>query len=66
MKYVNDIIVVYVHLLVAAVVVNALTIKNLSLSLEYFWMVWAAFGWSIGLFSHSLSVFQIFKLFKDS
>ena len=45
------------HLFVAAVVFTALSIINLSLSLGYFWVLWAAFGWGIGLLSHGLSVF---------
>ncbi len=46
------------HLFVAAVVFTALSIMNLSLSLGYFWVLWAAFGWGIGLLSHGPSVFQ--------
>ena len=46
------------HLFVAAVVFTALSIINLSLSLGYFWVLWAAFGWGIGLLSHGLGVFQ--------
>ena len=54
------------HLFVAAVVFTALSIINLSLSLGYFWVLWVAFGWGIGLLSHGLSVFQIFNLFGDN
>nr|WP_281361050.1 2TM domain-containing protein [Sulfitobacter maritimus] len=65
MEYVRDIKAFYIHLLVFAVVITGLTIINLFFTRGYFWVLWAAFGWGIGLLSHGLSIFETFNLFGD-
>ena len=65
MEYVRDLKAFYMHLLVFAVVITGLTIMNLFFTPGYFWVLWAAFGWGIGLLSHGLSVFEVFNLFGD-
>lgn len=65
MEYVRDIKAFYMHLFVFAVVITGLTIINLFFTPGYFWVLWAAFGWGIGLLSHGLSVFEVFNLLGD-
>ncbi len=65
MEYVRDIKAFYMHLLVFAVVITGLTIMNLLFRPGHFWVLWVAFGWGIGLFSHGLGVFEVFNLFGD-
>lgn len=64
MEYVRDIKAFYMHLLVFAVVITGLII-NLLFTQGHFGVLWAAFGWGIGLLSHGLSVFEVFNLFGD-
>lgn len=65
MEYVRDIKAFYMHLLVFAVVITSLIFMNLFITPEYFWVLWAAFGWGIGLLSHGLTVFEVFNVFGD-
>jgi transcriptional regulator with XRE-family HTH domain len=65
MEYVHDLQAFYIHLFVFAAVITGLMIINLFFTPEYFWVLWAAFGWGIGLLSHGLSVFEVFNLFGD-
>ena len=66
MEYVRDIKAFYMHLFVFAVVITGLTIVNLFFTTGYFWVLWAAFGWGIGLLSHGLSVFCGFRKYQTA
>ena len=57
MEYINDIKAFYIHLFASGVAITGLTIINLFLTSRYCWMLWAAFGWGIGLVCHGISVF---------
>lgn len=48
----------YVHLAQYAVVIAALSVVNLVTSPGYWWVVWPALGWGIGIASHGLRVFD--------
>lgn len=63
MEYVRDIKSFYSHLATFAVVLIALTAMNLIVTPGYLWVLWVAFGWSIGVISHALSVFEITNVF---
>lgn len=45
------------HVLVYAVANTGLVAINLATSPFYWWSVWPAFGWGIGLVAHGLSVY---------
>lgn len=45
------------HVLVYTVVIAALFVINLLTSPGYFWFVWPAAGWGIGLLVHATNVF---------
>ena len=57
MEYISDIKASYIHLFASVVAITGLTIINLFLTSGYCWMLWAAFGWGIGLLCHGISVF---------
>ncbi|MGO1118264.1 2TM domain-containing protein [Rhodovibrionaceae bacterium A322] len=65
MEYVRDIKGFYNHALQYGLVMVGLTIINLVTSPGYFWVIWPALGWGIGLAIHGLSVFEIVNLFGD-
>jgi hypothetical protein len=48
----------YVHFAVYCVVISFLTIVNLLTSHHYFWVVWVALGWGVGILLHGLRVFE--------
>ena len=66
MEYISDIKAFYIHLFASVVTITGLTIINLFLTSEYFWVLWAAFGWGIGFLCHGISVFQVFNPFGDT
>lgn len=47
----------YIHLMQYVVVILALAGFNLFSTPQYWWFVWPALGWGIGLTAHGLSVF---------
>ncbi|MGR3759013.1 2TM domain-containing protein [Roseobacteraceae bacterium NS-SX3] len=63
MEYVRDIRSFYVHALQYGAVMAGLLILNLLTSPGYFWVVWPALGWGIGLLIHGLSVFELIDVF---
>lgn len=48
----------YLHLAQYVVVIAALAVLNLFTSPHYWWVVWPALGWGIGIASHGLRVFD--------
>jgi len=65
MVYVRDIKAFYTHAIQYGVVMVGLTILNFVTSPGYFWVIWPAFGWGIGLATHGLGVFEIIKIFGN-
>lgn len=47
----------YTHLAVYIVVITMLTILNLTVAGDYFWVMWPMIGWGSGLIIHALSTF---------
>jgi transcriptional regulator with XRE-family HTH domain len=64
MQYVECIKNFYQHLLTYVLVISALTIINFIVSPQYFWAVWPAMGWGIGVVSHGIRAFELFSLFS--
>lgn len=65
LEYVRDIKSFYTHALQYGLVMSGLLILNLLTSPGYFWVIWPALGWGIGLLTHGLSVFEVINLFGD-
>lgn len=63
MMYVRDIKGFYSHLLKFVIVIFCLFIINLITSPHYYWVIWPAIGWGIGLLFHGLNVFEVFNFF---
>jgi transcriptional regulator with XRE-family HTH domain len=61
--YVRDIKGFYNHLIRYGVVMIGLLILNIISGPDYFWVIWPALGWGIGVLSHGLSVFEVFDFF---
>lgn len=66
MEYVRDIKAFYTHAIFYVVVVGGLIIFNLVMHPGYFWSIWPALGWGIGLIAHGSSVFEVFDLFGNA
>ncbi|WP_122075767.1 helix-turn-helix domain-containing protein [Pseudophaeobacter sp. EL27] len=64
-EYVRDIKSFYSHALQYGVVMVGLLVLNLLTSPEYFWVIWPAMGWGIGVAAHGLSVFEVINIFGD-
>lgn len=47
----------YLHVVRYVVVISALVVINLITS-SYFWAIWPALGWGVGLLMHGLSAFE--------
>ena len=47
----------YGHLAQYVIVISGLTILNLFTSPKYFWAIWPAMGWGMGVLFHGMSVF---------
>jgi len=63
LEYVRDIKAFYTHALQYGVVMVGLFVLNLFTSPDYFWVIWPALGWGIGLATHGLSVFEVIDIF---
>jgi transcriptional regulator with XRE-family HTH domain len=48
----------YIHLAQYGIVIAFLTIVNLMTSRHYYWVVWVALGWGVGILFHGLRVFD--------
>lgn len=64
MEYVEGIKSFYQHLFSYALVISALTTINFFSSPGYFWVIWPAMGWGIGIISHGMRAFEVFSLFS--
>ncbi|GAA5140029.1 helix-turn-helix domain-containing protein [Thalassotalea piscium] len=62
-EYVRDLKGFYSHLTTYVIVIACLFIFNLTFTPSYLWVLWAAFGWGIGVVSHAISVFEVFSFF---
>ena len=47
----------YMHLVQYVGVIGALAVINLVMSPDYLWVLWAAFGWGLGMIFEALKVF---------
>lgn len=47
----------FTHLVVYLVVITMLTILNLTVAGDYFWVIWPMIGWGSGLIIHGLYTF---------
>ena len=56
----------YIHLAQYLVFIPALALINLLTSSGYWWFVWPAMGWGIGLLAHGASVFGVVRLFDGA
>ncbi|MGD8176901.1 2TM domain-containing protein [Marinimicrobium sp. ARAG 43.8] len=65
-EYVRDLKGFYSHLLIYIVVISGLFVFNFTVSPEFVWAKWVAFGWGVGVISHGLSVFEIFDFFMPN
>jgi transcriptional regulator with XRE-family HTH domain len=61
--YVRDIKGFYSHLIKYAFIITCLLILNIITSPNYYWVVWPALGWGVGVFFHGLNVFEVFNFF---
>ncbi len=61
MEYVRDIKGFYANLFSYLVIMILLLIINLVTGPGYFWVVWPALGWGIGLIAHGAAVFEWFS-----
>lgn len=50
----------YTHLTTYVVVIGALFLINALTSRSYWWFVWPAIGWGIGIIFHAVSTFSSF------
>jgi transcriptional regulator with XRE-family HTH domain len=56
----------YIHLIQYLIVIPALALINVVTSPGYWWFVWPALGWGIGLAAHGASVFGAVGLFDGA
>ncbi|MBL4822769.1 MAG: 2TM domain-containing protein [Colwellia sp.] len=64
MQYVEGIKSFYQHLFTYTLVISALAAINFFTSPGYFWVIWPAMGWGIGIISHGIRSFELFSLFS--
>lgn len=62
--YVRDIKGFYNHLIKYSIVIFFLLIINIFNSPDYYWVIWPALGWGIGVLFHGLNVFEVFNFFS--
>jgi transcriptional regulator with XRE-family HTH domain len=48
----------YIHLSQYVIVIAALTVLNLVWTPAYWWFIWPALGWGMGVAAHAVSVFD--------
>lgn len=58
--YVRDIKGFYSHLIKYVIVIFCLLIINMINSPDYYWVIWPALGWGVGVLFHGLNVFEFF------
>ncbi|KJG39718.1 XRE family transcriptional regulator [Photobacterium angustum] len=62
-NYVKGIKGFYSNLTTYVLVISALLVINYFTSPGYWWAVWPALGWGIGIVSHALSAFEVLNIF---
>ncbi|MCG3864165.1 MULTISPECIES: 2TM domain-containing protein [unclassified Photobacterium] len=62
-NYVKGIKGFYSNLTTYILVISALFVINYFTSPDYWWAVWPALGWGIGIVSHALSAFEVLNIF---
>lgn len=62
-EYVRDVKGFYSSLAAFLIIVPMLFIMNYFVTPSYIWAWWVLFGWGIGIATHALSVFEVFKFF---
>ncbi|PSV30701.1 MULTISPECIES: 2TM domain-containing protein [unclassified Photobacterium] len=63
LNYVKGIKGFYSNLTTYVLVISALFVINYFTSPGYWWAVWPALGWGIGIVSHALSAFEVLNIF---
>ncbi|MGD6735205.1 2TM domain-containing protein [Photobacterium leiognathi subsp. mandapamensis] len=63
LEYVKGIKSFYSNLTSYVLVIGMLFVINYFTSPDYWWAVWPALGWGIGIVSHALSAFEILNIF---
>ena len=63
MEHVRDIKGFYSHLVIYLAVIALLVIINLVTWSGYFWAIWPALGWGVGVLVHAASVFELIPFF---
>ncbi|WP_087016224.1 helix-turn-helix domain-containing protein [Thaumasiovibrio subtropicus] len=63
MKRVREIRGFYSHVVSYVTVMALLLVINLFTSPDYFWVVWPALGWGVGIISHGLNAFDLLNFF---
>ena len=63
LAYVRDLQGFYHHAIGYGITHFVLLIVNLIITPDYYWVLWSALGWGMGLASHAFSVFEVFNLF---
>jgi transcriptional regulator with XRE-family HTH domain len=63
-EYVEGIKAFYQNLFSFIITISCLTVLNLVISPNYFWVVWCIMGWGIGLILHGIHAFELFSLFS--
>jgi transcriptional regulator with XRE-family HTH domain len=48
----------YIHLAQYGIIIAFLTVVNLMTSRHYYWVIWVALGWGVGILFHGLRVFD--------
>ena len=56
----------YIHLIQYLIFIPALALINLLTSPGYWWFVWPALGWGIGVAAHGASTFGVVRLFDGA
>lgn len=64
MEYVEGIKSFYQHLFTYITIVSCLALFNIFITPGYYWVLWCAGGWGIGLTIHAIQVFEVFSLFS--
>ena len=63
MREVDELKGFYQHLLFYITIITTLWLINWYQGIDYWWAIWPTLGWGVGMVSHGLSAFKVFKLF---
>lgn len=62
LEYVRDLKAFYMNLALYVLIMAMLLVLNIYISPHYYWVIWPALGWGIGIASHAMAVFEVFSL----